>query len=74
MFERSLDLTYFPKVIFAGKLPYIKEGGARAFIYASLEEQGEGEKGHGRGKGRERVVAEAVAEAEAEAEARAILW
>ena len=52
-FERGLDVTNLPKVISAGKLlPYTKEGDARAFIYASLEEQDKGEKGRGRDRGR----------------------
>ena len=54
LFESDLNLTGFPKVVSARKLPYTTEGGARVFIDASLEEQGESEKGRGRSRGRGR--------------------
>ena len=50
-FERGLDLTAISRRL-SGKLHYTKEDGARAFIYATLEEQGEFEKGRGKGRGR----------------------
>ena len=65
-FECGWDLRFLPKVVSAEKLSDTKEGGARAFIYASLEEQGEGDEpwqgqrsrgiGNSKGKSKRKII------------------